>query len=100
VAKMQAEVAGSARIYIYIYIYIYMLDPIVDASTADGQFVWPQGARGRTTHQIRGAELRLFSKLKAYLRMIAERTVAGLIEGARSLPWPPAATVQLDRSLL
>src|SRR5271166_2289893 len=58
-----------------------------------GQSVEPQGAEGRATHRGGGTELRYlppyspdmnpiekaFSKLKAFLRKISQRTVAGLM---------------------
>ena len=79
-----------------------------------------KGARVEQLIKSAGAELRYlppyspdmnpiekaFSKLKAYLRKIAERTVAGLMRALSSnLPntqftSPPAAMLQLDRSLL
>ena len=72
------------------------------------------GARlGAETHELRylppyspdmNPIEKAFSKLKAYLRKIAERTVAGLMRALSSnlpnaqITSPPAAMLQLDRS--
>jgi hypothetical protein len=67
--------------------------PVARRYRRHGQFACPQGSAGRATDKIRRGRIAIsaalqpvhepiekaFSKLKAYLRKIAERTVAGLM---------------------